>query len=180
VTRSPLPSGAQPAAGVLHRLEEAVLALLLSALIVMASLQILLRALFGFGIAWVDPMLRVGVLWVGLLGAVTASREGRQITVDVLSRLLSGRALAAAGAVTNLFSAAVAGAVAYHAARFVASEHAFGSVAFSGVPAAALASVIPFAFGAIALRYLGLGATDLRALVRGEGGGRPPDQAGAR
>jgi TRAP-type C4-dicarboxylate transport system permease small subunit len=116
----------------------------------------------------VDPMLRVMVLWVGLLGAVTASREGRQISVDVLSRLLSGRARAAVAALTSLFTAGVSAVLAYHGARFVMSEHEFASVAFSGIPAWMLESVIPFAFAAIALRYLGHGAQDLWKLIRGE------------
>jgi TRAP-type C4-dicarboxylate transport system permease small subunit len=168
VASSPPLTAAEPARGALHRLEEAVLALLLGALIVLSSLQILLRGVFDSGIAWADPMLRVLVLWVGLLGAVTASREGRQITVDVIARFLSGRPRAAVGSVTNLFTVGVAGVLAYHGARFVASEHEFASVAFSGIPAWALESVIPFAFGAIALRYLGHAAADLRILVRGE------------
>jgi TRAP-type C4-dicarboxylate transport system permease small subunit len=171
VASSPLPSAAQPARGALHRFEEAVLALLLGAMIVLASLQILLRGPLGWGIAWADPMLRVLVLWLGLFGAVTASREGRQISVDVLSRLLAGRPRAAVGAVTSLFTAGVAAVVAYHAARFVASEREFASVAFSGIPAWTLEAVIPVAFLAIALRYLGLAARDLLALVHGGDGG---------
>ena len=165
---SPLPTGAEPARGIAQRLEEAVLALLLGAMILLSSLQILLRGVFDSGIAWADPMLRVLVLWVGLLGAVAASREGRQITVDVIARLLSGRPRAAVGALTNLFTVGVAGVLAYHGARFVASEHEFASIAFSGIPAWALESVIPFAFGAIALRYLSHAAADLRILARGE------------
>jgi TRAP-type C4-dicarboxylate transport system permease small subunit len=171
VASSPLPRAAEPARGALHRFEEALLALLLGAMIVLASLQILLRGALGSGIGWVDPLLRVMVLWVGLLGAVTASREGRQITIDVLSRLLPGRARAAVGVVTSVFTAAVASVVAFHAARFVASEREFASVAFSGVPAWLLELVIPVAFAAVALRYLGLGAVDLLLLVRGEDGG---------
>jgi len=168
VASSPILTAAEPARGALHRLEEVVLSLLLGALIVLSSLQILLRSVFDSGITWADPMLRVLVLWVGLMGAVTASREGRQITVDVIARLLSGRPRAAVAVVTNLFTVAVAGVLAYHGARFVASEHEFASVAFSGIPAWALESVIPFAFGAIALRYLSHTAADLRILFRGE------------
>lgn len=177
---SPLPSAAEPARGALHRFEEAVLALLLGAMIVLASLQILLRGALGSGIGWVDPLLRVMVLWVGLLGAVTASREGRQITVDVLSRLLSGRARAAVGVVTSLFTAGVAGVVAYHATRFVASEREFASAAFSGIPAWWLESVIPIAFVAVTLRYLGHAALDGLALLRGgDGGDTVGPEAGA-
>jgi TRAP-type C4-dicarboxylate transport system permease small subunit len=165
---NPLPKGAAPARGALYRIEEALLALLLGAMILLSSLQILLRSAFDAGLSWADPMLRVLVLWVGLLGAVTASREGRQITVDVISRLLSGRARAAVGTVTSLFTAGVASVLAYHATRFVASERSFASVAFSGIPAWVLQSVIPLAFAAIALRYAGHATADLWALVRGE------------
>ncbi len=98
-----------------------MLALLLGAMILLAPLQIALRGVLGTGTAWVDPLLRVLVLWLGLLGAVAASRESRQITIDVLARMLTGRARAAVGAVTNSFTSAVAGFVAYHGARFVAS-----------------------------------------------------------
>lgn len=164
----PLPRAAEPARGALQKLEEMVLALMLGAMIVLAALQIVLRSLLGTGIAWADPLLRVLVLWVGLLGAVAASREGRHISVDVLSRILPRRARAGVGCATSLFSAALAGIIAYHGVRFVASEFRFESVAFSGTPAWALESVIPFAFSAIALRYLRLAAGDLRVFFRGE------------
>ena len=85
-----------------------------------------------------------------------------------MSRVLPPRPRAAAGAVTSLFTAGVSGIVAYHAARFVASELRFGSLAFSGIPAWALESILPFAFGAIALRYLLRCATHLGALVSRE------------
>ncbi|MBW2268735.1 MAG: TRAP transporter small permease [Deltaproteobacteria bacterium] len=149
-------------------------------MIVLASLQILLRGPLGWGIAWADPLLRVLVLWLGLFGAVTASREGRQISIDVLSRLFSGRPRAAVGMVTSLFTAGVAAVVAYHGARFVASEREFAGVAFSGIPAWAIESVIPVAFLAIALRYLGHAALDLLALVHGgEDGDASGQETGA-
>ena len=144
-------------------------------MILLASLQIGLRSILGTGIPWADPLLRVLVLWVGLLGAVAASREGRHITIDVLSRMLPARARAAVGVVTSLFTAAVAGLLAWHGTRFVASEHEFESVAFSGIPAWGLESVIPLAFALIALRYLRRAALDLSAAFRGEG----PSEAGS-
>ena len=152
-----------------------MLALLLGAMILLAPLQIALRGLLGTGTAWVDPLLRMLVLWLGLLGAVAASRAGRQITIDVLSRMLDARARAAVGAVTNLFTSAVAGFVAYHGARFVASEFHFETVAFSGIPSWGFASVIPFAFAAIAMRHVGFAALDLRTLFRREGEGDDDD-----
>jgi TRAP-type C4-dicarboxylate transport system permease small subunit len=152
----------------LHRTEDALLALLLTAMILLAPLQIVLRHGFGTGITWGDPVLRVMVLWLGLLGALAATRERRHITIDVISRLLPARARALADAVTSLFTAAVSATLAFHAARFVVSEFRFGTVAFSGIPAWALESVIPFAFGIIALRSLLRCATGLAAALSRE------------
>jgi TRAP-type C4-dicarboxylate transport system permease small subunit len=144
----------------LHRVEDALLAVLLGAIVLLAPLQIALRELFGAGIAWVDPLLRALVLWVGL----AASRDGRQISIDAVSRVLPARARAAAAVLTSLITAGISGLVAYHGARFVHSELQFGSPAFAGIPAWWLESVIPFAFGGIALRYLLLGLAEARAL----------------
>ena len=149
----PPPDHAEQAGGTLHRLEDGLLALLLGALILLAALQILLRSVFDTGIAWADPLLRVGVLWLGLLGAVAASRDGRHITVDALSRILPDRVRAGVAVATSLFVTGVSAVIAFHALRFVASEREFESIAFSGVPAWILQSIIPFAFAAIALRY---------------------------
>jgi TRAP-type C4-dicarboxylate transport system permease small subunit len=155
----------------LHRLEDAVLAALLLVMIVLAPLQVVLRDVFEAGITWVDPLLRVLVLWVGMLGALAASRDGRHITIDVLSRILPDRARAVADAVTSLFAAAVSGLVAWHAGRFVWTELQFESTAFSGLPAWTLQSILPFAFGFIALRYLLRCVSNLReAISRAEEG----------
>jgi TRAP-type C4-dicarboxylate transport system permease small subunit len=154
----------------LHRIEDALLALLLLAMIVLAPLQIVLRDFFDAGISWIDPLLRVLVLWVGMLGAVAASRDGRHITIDVLSRLMPKRARAATDALTSLFATAVSGLVAWHAGRFVWTEYSFESTAFSGIPAWTLQSILPFAFGMIALRYLLRFASSLRDALHGEGG----------
>lgn len=165
---SPIAQTLERSIRLLHRAEDALLVLLLGATVLLAPLQILLRGVFGAGIGWADPLLRVLVLWLGLLGALVASRDGRLISIDVMSRILPPRPRALAGAATSLFTAAVSGTVAYHAARFVASELRFGSVAFSGIPAWVLESILPFAFGAIALRFLLRFATDVGAFFSRE------------
>ncbi len=45
--------------------EDALLVLILAAMVGLAATQIVLRNLFDGAILWADPMLRVGVLWVG-------------------------------------------------------------------------------------------------------------------
>jgi len=136
-----------------HRVEDGVLALLLGGMILLASAQIFLRNLAETGLVWADPVLRALVLWVGLLAALVASRANNHISVDVLSRLLRGRAKVAVQALTCFFTTAVCGLLAYHAGRFVVSEWQAGTEAFLGIPAWAVEAVLPFAFGLMALRY---------------------------
>ena len=69
----------------LHRAEDGLLALLLSVMIVLAGTQILMRNLFDSGFVWIDPLLRVGVLWLGLIGATVATRNNKHIRIDLLS-----------------------------------------------------------------------------------------------
>lgn len=154
----------------LRRFEDAVLAVLLAAMITLAALQIVLRNLFDIGIGWADPTVRLLVLWVGLLGALAASRDDRQINVDVLTRLLPDRAGRAVRIVTHLATAAISGLVAYEAGRFVWSEYESGSVAFAGVPTWVSAAIVPLAFAGIALRYLLLAVDRGQALVSNEPG----------
>ena len=110
----------------LHRVEDGAIAFLLGAMVLLAPAQIALRNLFDTSLAWGDPLVRMLVLWVGLLGALAASRGDRHIQVDVLSRLASRRLAAAATVVTAGFTSLVAGLVAWHSTRLVLSEYAFG------------------------------------------------------
>jgi TRAP-type C4-dicarboxylate transport system permease small subunit len=143
------------ALALIHRVEDIVLALLLGAIVLLAPIQIVLRNFFDAGWIWADPFLRVLVLWVALFGAIAASRQDKQIAVDVVSKFLSPRAKGVVGSLTGLFTSFVCGVVAYHSWLFVAGERAFGSMAFGDVPAWLCEIVIPFAFAVIAVRHLG-------------------------
>lgn len=154
----------------LCRLEDGVLVSLLLAMIALAFGQIVLRNFFSTGVAWVDPLLRVLVLWVGLIGAMVAARLDKHISVDVLTRLLNPRLTAIGQLVTRLFAAAVSGLIAWHAARFIVDEWRSGSVAFAGLPAWLLELIIPLAFGIIAFRFLLQALATLPGMPAGEGG----------
>ncbi len=152
---------ARPNNGTLGRLarmtatiEDGLLVTLLSAMIVLAGSQIVLRNLFDAGLFWADPLLRVAVLWVGLLGAMAATRDDNHITVDILSRVLSERARSAGRVITDLFTSAVCGLLAYHGARMVRMDYEAGFVAFTAVPAWACELIIPIGFGVIAVRFV--------------------------
>ena len=152
---------------IIHALEDGLLALMLAMMIFLAGSQILLRNLFETGFAWADPVLRLLVLWVGLLGALAASRTDKHIAIDVFSRLLGPRALAGVKSLTALFTATVSGLIAYHAARFVAMEQEAGVIGIAGLPAWMLELILPVGFGLITLRYLVLAGLRIGALFEG-------------
>ena len=149
-------------------IEDALLVAILGAMVCIAAAQILLRNLFDMGLAWGDPSLRVLVLWVGLMGAITASRDNKHINIDVLLRFFGRRARAFFGAVVGAFTLLVCGIVAFYAARFVFLDFKIGITAFAGIPVWILDLILPAGFGLIALRYLLFTATKIKECYAGE------------
>ncbi|HEX7027528.1 MAG TPA: TRAP transporter small permease [Gammaproteobacteria bacterium] len=149
-------SGSLPARLIrlLHAVEDGILILLLTAMLLLGVTQILLRNVFDSGLLWAGPLLRVMLLWVGLLGAMVASRYDKHIGIDVLSRLAGEKWRPWLRIATDLFAGLVCVIVAFYAGRFVLDEFTYATPGFAGIPAWMLEIVIPLAFGVIALRYL--------------------------
>ncbi len=137
----------------LELLETGLLAGLLTAMVVLAGSQIILRNLFDAGLLFADPLLRVMVLWVGMLGALAAAKGNRHITMDVLGPLLPARGKAAAAAVSALFAVVVCAALAWVSLQFVFSEYASGTMVMDWLPVWLCAAVMPFGFALMTLRF---------------------------
>ena len=150
----------------LHRVEDALLVVLLSATILLASTQILLRNLFDSGLVWADPLLRVMVLWLGLIGATVATRNNKHIQIDVLSRFFKPRLLSLIEAIVAQISAWTCIVIAGYGLRWIQLDYADGLGSFIGVPAWMLEVIVPLAFGLIGLRYLILSAARMRDFYR--------------
>jgi TRAP-type C4-dicarboxylate transport system permease small subunit len=135
-------------------IEDTLLVLILIMMIVLASSQIALRNIWDSGIAWGDPLLRLSVLWVGLLGAMAATREDNHITIDVFYRYMPNTAKIIIRAITDLFAAAVCAIVAYYSIGLIIIEKQESSIAFAGIPAWITELIIPIGFGVMALRFL--------------------------
>jgi len=154
--------------GMLAAIEDGILVFLLAAMIGLAGTQILLRNLWDTSIGWGDPLLRVTVMWIGLLGAMAASRDDNHITIDLVSRLLEGRAKSVTRIITGLVSSVVCLALAWHGMRFVLFEREDQAIAFASVPAWMCELIIPVAFGIMALRFFTGVLAQLVPAVRGE------------
>lgn len=135
-----------------YRVEDMTLAIALGALVVLAAAQILLRMAFDAGFLWLEPLLRILVLWVALLGAMVAAREGRHIGLDIVEKLLPTAILRVVRFIAFGFAAVISGLLAWHALRMVMDEYAIGTTAFASVPAWVTQAILPFALAVIALR----------------------------
>ena len=137
----------------LYRVENGILVVLLLSMLAMAVFQIVLRNLFESGIVWGDILVRILVLWVGLAGAMVASRKSNHINIDILSRYLPKRAGSAIKSAVEFLTAAVCSVAAFYTLRFVKIEFEEGGMAFAQVPIWVCEAIIPIAFIVIALRY---------------------------
>jgi TRAP-type C4-dicarboxylate transport system permease small subunit len=148
--------------------EDALLVMILAAMVILAAIQIILRNVFDDAILWAGPMLRVGVLWVGMIGAMVATRSDNQISIDAVSRFLPKLWKARVRVVTDLFTAIVAAVVAWSAFRLVLDDRAAGVTAVAFVPLWVCEAILPVAFGVIAIRYFLFAIRHLRVSLVGE------------
>ena len=137
----------------LHRIENATLILLLFSMLLLACGQIVMRNFIGIGITWIDPLLRVMVLWTGLLGATLASRDNQHIRIDLLPHSLSLRVRLFTQIIAGSFTALVCALISWHASRWVYLDYQDQLTAFAELPAWILEIIIPVSFALISLRY---------------------------
>jgi len=137
----------------ISRLEQILITVLLSAMILTAFLQIVLRNFFSTGLAWGDPLVRYLVIWVGFIGAAIATKEGKHITIEIVSHWLSGQANRYLQSASHLFSAIVCGLLTWAALKFVRVEALMGGSAIFDLPVWVPQVIIPVAFGIMTLRF---------------------------
>ena len=152
----------------LHRIEDCLLVLMLLVMIVMAVAQIFLRNLFGTSIVWGDSLVRILVLWIGLAGAMIASRDGKHINIDIITRYLPKRATAWTTVAVNIFTAFICAMTAWFGLKFVRMEYEYGANGFASVPVWVCEAIIPLAFAVIGLRYVILTVIQFKRAVKPE------------
>lgn len=149
-----------------NRLEEAIISLLLVAMILLACSQIFMRSFFSSGFTWAEPLLRYLVLWCGLLGAAAATRMGRHIAIDIASHLIPQHLAPWLQLLLNLCAAAVCFILTYASILFVRNEAAFpGGHAVLSIPSWGLNLIFPLALGIITCRFVIIAGQDIAAIV---------------
>lgn len=156
------------AAGLSRRLEDALLMILLTAMIFIGGWQIFMRNVLGVSLSWADESQRLLLLWLALLGAVAASRDRRQLRIDLAARYLTGLPLRLLEAGADLLTAAVSAVIGWYSLAFVRESYGYGDTLMGTVPAWTVQIILPVAFFMIGWRHL------LNAFLSLLGQPRPP------
>ncbi len=138
----------------LHRVEDWLLAGLLSGLLLLALVQIGLRIFFHSGLEWAEPVSRMGLLWLALGGALGATRSHRHIGIDALPRILPPKLHRAAWMLTQLVTAFICGVLAWYGWGMVGLEREVPADFVPGVPSWWPMLAFPAGFGLMSLRFV--------------------------
>ncbi len=145
--------------------ESLVLCVLLTAMILLACVQILLRTFFATGLLWADPLIRYLVLWCGLIGAIAATGQGKHIALDIIGDSLPPKFEPWVALITHLFCTLAAGGLTWAGWRFLGGEIETGGFGPLSLPLWFWNGIFPTAFGLITLKYLLLLLTHLKTLL---------------
>ena len=136
----------------LHRAEDLLIALLVSTLLLLSLTQIGLRMFFHTGLDWAEPVSRVGVLWLALLGALGAARARRHIAIDALPKILPPFWRRVMWVISQLATAVICGALAWFSYGMVQMERSAPASFVPGIPSWWPMLIMPIGFGLLSLR----------------------------
>jgi TRAP-type C4-dicarboxylate transport system permease small subunit len=140
----------------------------LSIMIVMAFGQVVLRNFFHTSIEWGDVFLRHLVLWLGFLGAVIATGEGRHLKIEFINKLAPERFRKIIYIITNLFAAIVCFFLMKAAIAFVQMEGESADTLILNLSTTYFIIIIPVGYAIIAFRFLVRSLTWGAEVVKGD------------
>ena len=135
------------------RFERFLLAVLVTGMVGLATLQILLRNIWHTGLTWSEPVLGMALLWLTMLGALAATGLGRHLSIDLAAALLPHRWSVWLARVISIFSAIVCGLLAWAAGRYVGFQREMDITPLLGLPVWKYYMVIPVVFWLMAFRF---------------------------
>jgi C4-dicarboxylate transporter, DctQ subunit len=138
----------------LHRFETYLLAILLMALLLLSVLQIILRVFFNDGFLWAETVGRQGVLWLGLLGALGATRDKKHIAIDALARFLPAKLQTILWAISQIAACAVCAALAWYGWQMVQFEREAPGIFVANIPSWWPMCLFAAGFALMSLRFL--------------------------
>ena len=137
-----------------RRAEESLATLAFAGIMLLPLTEIAVRSLFGKAIPGAGPFTQNLTVWVALLGAAIAAREGKLLTLATGEFLPKGIIANVAHVAGAFAGSAIATIFAMGGLGLVSTERAAGDVIAVGVPVWYSVVIFPIAFAAIALRLV--------------------------
>ena len=138
--------------GVLTRAVNITLVTLFVVMMSLAVIQVFLRYFFNSSILWGDIAARTLVIWVGILGAILATRDNKHFHIDVLTRFLSQRYQRWFLSLSNLFAAVVCFYLGQASITFLGLDSQ--SKTFLDIPLVYVELIIPVGFYLMTVQFL--------------------------
>lgn len=138
----------------LGKIETGLLCLIIATMLGLAILKIVLRYGFQTSLLWSDIMLQHMTLWLCFLGAALATCERRQISIDVLNRILPEKITRWSKLTVDCLALIVVGILAYYGFDFLADEQSSDAVLIGNVPLWWAKSIIPVGFVLIGIHLV--------------------------
>lgn len=145
--------------------EAVVAAVLLSALVVMMSAQVILRFFFGTSVTWLEEMIRLVFVWAVYSSVLVAAMDDSHIRVALHLSLLPERARLAALCLADILWVAFNGVVIYGAVTYSLSLLEFPyRLPTTGINLVWAFAIVPIGFFVMSIRIL----MNIRRRNRGE------------
>ena len=168
----------EQAPGLLQRLERwgtaaenGSLVLLLSAMMILAVGQIVLRIFFSFGFVWADELIKLMVLWIALIASIAAARNNKHLRIDVLSHFVPEKYARIPRLIVEAFTAFMCGVLAWQSWLYLNLTIEFEDTVLIDTPAWIAYSVLPLAFALMSYRFALIFAVAFFELFRRPGAG---------
>ncbi|MCK5697384.1 MAG: TRAP transporter small permease subunit [Gammaproteobacteria bacterium] len=138
----------------LLKIESLLLVALFLTMLIISVIQIILRNIFDMGIVWGDTFLRISVLWLGLMGALVASRNNNHISMNLGQKYLSDKNQNNVKIIIYFFTSGICFIISWFGGNLVLMEYEEAGLAFANIPIWITVLIIPIAFIIMGLRYL--------------------------
>ncbi len=140
------------------------LVLLLSAMMILAVGQIVLRLAFSIGFVWTEELISLLVLWIAMIASIAAARSNKHLRIDVLSHFVPEKYARFPRVIVDAFAAGVCAVLAWHSYRYV--ELFFEDTVLIDFPAWIAYAVLPISLALMSYRFAVSTLTELIKIFR--------------
>lgn len=147
------------------RIETVLLALCMLTMLGVAFFQVVMRNIYDVGYIWADQLVRLLVLWVGLLGAAVATSESRHLSIDVITKFTPPRLTKFLKTLVRIFALVVCVHLARASWDYVQLEKGSGGTFVFGIPVWVTEIIIPIGFVLISFHFFVLILEGISELV---------------